>query len=1070
MAADGDRRTGETTVQQPLGPDPARILGGFLALFEPPRTRPLGQRPSPRDRRSSSGSLLLERHLLHDDADALTRATVDRQQALRETIQQRGVLPPAELAAALERQRKIGKSLRAKRETARQEARQQAEHAASWGAAKVRLARLALVLLAGSVLAPLLTSALGPSLFVVASDSMEPEILTGSLVLIEAGDVEVGDVVVYRSPLGNNQVHRIVDTEVHDGVVHHRTAGDANPTSDSFLVPEDQIRGGVAQVIPYVGYLWLIPTAVQTGLLAAFVLAYLSISLWDARKPMRAKLQQVQEARASEGSTRRGSPKGTSFPYLVVLLACLLLTPTAGAGLALRGPSSTSTLDVADPAPLQMVAGDTGNTTLDATGAEATATVSPPSQGTTYTYDHVLATQAPDSPCGWTIEIEVDTTTGLSSLNAATVSLRPGPVSPVLADTLPQARHGTSAVWTGTHVYVFGGHDGTTAVDTIVRYDPGSGSTTTLSTPLPTAREGTAAVWTGTYAYIFGGANTSGAPLDTILRFDPATEAVTTMGAVLPEPVSDLAAAGDGTDVHLFGGYKADGHGNDKVLTYTPATDTISDTGEKMEKTGGNSAVWTGTYVYVFTGDDAGAHKGKVHRFDPSTAKLSTMGAAIPGKRAHMGAVWHDGMAYLAGGVDEGGALHDDILTYDPDTDAFATLPGAMPSARRDVSAVLAGSEAYIIGGRTGSGGSLDEILRLTFDQEVLSTDRPTLPLATTRTASVWTGSEAYIFGGGKPDGKGRDTIFRFDPSTGEVTDTGHLLPQKADRSAAIWTGSVAYIFPGDDDGNHKEKVIRYDPATGSVTEPGPLLPQARAWASAAWTGTHAYLFGGRANGGGQLDTILRFDPATGSVTTMTATLPTARQGTSAIWDGSAAYVFGGLGPLGIPTDEILRYDPATDTVTTVATLPTATGATAAVWDGSIAHVLGGTTALGATDAIVTFDPATETASSAAATLPTARTGLSGIWDGDHAYAFGGEDSTGVLDEVVRFDTDGQTATATYLRVTGAQINLAASETLEHVVEVDKAASGTATVTAELVATCTSYGIHTRQPVTYTIT
>jgi len=96
---------------------------------------------------------------------------------------------------------------------------------------------------------------------VVESGSMEPQIKTGSVVLIKPFSAyDVGDVVTFdsnfRSPNGAKVpvTHRIVGVKNEPGGVFYLTKGDANEEADSNTIRREKVIGKVLFSAPYVGY------------------------------------------------------------------------------------------------------------------------------------------------------------------------------------------------------------------------------------------------------------------------------------------------------------------------------------------------------------------------------------------------------------------------------------------------------------------------------------------------------------------------------------------------------------------------------------------------------------------------------------------------------------------------------------------------------------------------------------------------------------------------------------------------------------------------------------------------
>ena len=97
----------------------------------------------------------------------------------------------------------------------------------------------------------------GYQLRIVQSGSMEPELRTGSLILVESREqYGVGDVVTFGEER-RGQVpitHRIVDDRLVEGDLRFVTKGDANENEDAALLDPGDILGAVRFHIPYLGF------------------------------------------------------------------------------------------------------------------------------------------------------------------------------------------------------------------------------------------------------------------------------------------------------------------------------------------------------------------------------------------------------------------------------------------------------------------------------------------------------------------------------------------------------------------------------------------------------------------------------------------------------------------------------------------------------------------------------------------------------------------------------------------------------------------------------------------------
>ncbi|HOX05006.1 MAG TPA: Ig-like domain-containing protein, partial [Planctomycetota bacterium] len=176
----------------------------------------------------------------------------------------------------------------------------------------------------------------------------------------------------------------------------------------------------------------------------------------------------------------------------------------------------------------------------------------------------------------------------------------------------PAARRFHAAVWTGTEMILWSGHDGSGVVNTGARYNPVTDTWTAMSTTnAPSARLHSRAVWTGTEMIVWGGHNGTN-PVNTGGRYNPATDTWTGTVSTTGAPDARLAhsAAWAGSEMIVWGGSNAANTGN--VVTggrYNPTTDSWSAaTSTTGTPTGRRShtAVWTGTEMIVWGGGDGG--------------------------------------------------------------------------------------------------------------------------------------------------------------------------------------------------------------------------------------------------------------------------------------------------------------------------------------------------------------------------------------------------------------------------------------------------------------------------------
>lgn len=96
----------------------------------------------------------------------------------------------------------------------------------------------------------------GYEIYTVISGSMEPAIMTGSLVYVERGepeDAQVDDVIAFYSSMDTGAIitHRVIDNDIVTGEIY--TKGDANEKEDLYPVLYDNYMGKVVCSIPVLG-------------------------------------------------------------------------------------------------------------------------------------------------------------------------------------------------------------------------------------------------------------------------------------------------------------------------------------------------------------------------------------------------------------------------------------------------------------------------------------------------------------------------------------------------------------------------------------------------------------------------------------------------------------------------------------------------------------------------------------------------------------------------------------------------------------------------------------------------
>ena len=183
---------------------------------------------------------------------------------------------------------------------------------------------------------------------------------------------------------------------------------------------------------------------------------------------------------------------------------------------------------------------------------------------------------------------------------------------------LPSVRHDTAAAVLGGNVYVFGGGNGASQLDDIVRVDPSSGHTT-LVAHLPAASSDSTAAAIGGTAYVVGG-YTGTRWLDTIVAYRPGR--TPRVVAHLPKTLRYAAVTAVGKTLVIAGGSLENGTASDSVLAFTPATHRVTRIGTLPAPTTHAAAATLGNVAYVIGGRGARPERRRP-RSSPSTSPAS---------------------------------------------------------------------------------------------------------------------------------------------------------------------------------------------------------------------------------------------------------------------------------------------------------------------------------------------------------------------------------------------------------------------------------------------------------------
>ena len=591
---------------------------------------------------------------------------------------------------------------------------------------------------------------------------------------------------------------------------------------------------------------------------------------------------------------------------------------------------------------------------------------------------------------------------------------------------LPEGVFGSTAVWTGIEMIVWGGHTNFGA-----RYNPATDTwTTTATIGAPSPRRLHTAVWSGSEMIVWGGCDQSTEFCDVSSggRYDPLTDSWTSTDfAGAPAARMNHTAVWTGSQMIVWGGCSVGSSGNnycniqrDDGGVYDPAADSwqAMSTAGAPDAREYHRAVWADGVMVIWGGYNL-AVTNTGGRYDPvSNTWQPTSTAGAPEARANHSMVWTGSEAIVWGGCDISLCLNNDTYyntggRYDPLTDAWTAMDtSGAPEARSNHSAVWTGTEMIVWGGRTNSSSYLDTGSRYNPATDTWTATGTTgVPAGKSDHHAVWTGNEMIVWGGSSEPGMSKSGG-RYDPASDTWAPTSTNDPVWAkERHTAVWTGTEMLVWGGSTRGYGEYFGLgtRYDAVTGSWSLMSTVNePPGRYFHTAVWTGSEMIVWGGQYgtsvyNSGG------RYDPLSDSwVDTSTAGAPTERANHVAVWTGSEMLVWGGETYSGY-TDTGGRYDPDTNTWTATGTsgAPSGRAYLRGVWSGSEMIVWGGYTETGDTSTGGRYDPISNSWSATSTTgAPTGRHFNSAVWTGSEMIVWGG--MSGNLDNGTWYNTGGR--------------------------------------------------------------
>lgn len=224
--------------------------------------------------------------------------------------------------------------------------------------------------------------------------------------------------------------------------------------------------------------------------------------------------------------------------------------------------------------------------------------------------------------------------------------------------SLPAPRFSAGGATLGNIIYLAGGDDGTSTLNTVLAYNTLDGSCTQIGT-INIARFRTDADIINGKIYIAGGQ--PAAALNSIEEYD-LSENTSTIKATLPEGRDFAAVVAFNNKLYIIGGFDSSGNPTNTCWEYNPATNLVTPKSPMPIARGGKQVFVMNGKIYVgggitTPGPPPMTYIGGTQEYDPATDTWMTMPCAPPTPR--WGAVTEvaNNSVYAIGGCDNVQAL-----------------------------------------------------------------------------------------------------------------------------------------------------------------------------------------------------------------------------------------------------------------------------------------------------------------------------------------------------------------------------------------------------------------------------
>ena len=276
---------------------------------------------------------------------------------------------------------------------------------------------------------------------------------------------------------------------------------------------------------------------------------------------------------------------------------------------------------------------------------------------------------------------------------------------PSLVTDMPGFRTEACCALAGDEIFIFGGEDSSSNLNTAIAYNPSTNTYRNLAN-MPGVRSGACCALVGDEIFIFGG--TSGGSsgyLSTAIAYNPTTNTYRNL-ADMPGVRGFACCALVGDEIFIFGGRSSASNYSSTAIAYNPTTNTYRNLADMPGSRGYAYCALAGDEIFIFGGYDGSNYFNTAIAYNPSTNTYRNL-ANMPGVRGHACCALVGDEIFIFGGRESAGGYLSTAIAYNPSTNTYRNLAD-MPGSRGYACCALAGDEIFIFGGLSGNGAYLN--------------------------------------------------------------------------------------------------------------------------------------------------------------------------------------------------------------------------------------------------------------------------------------------------------------------------------------------------------------------------